>query len=271
MTASSPAAPWAGVRLPAFFHLHGHGLIDSTNLEAKRLAAAGAPAGTLVVATSQSAGRGRQGRSWESPTGNLYASLVLHPAGAAARAAQLSFVAALALADAVAGLLGGGADLSLKWPNDVLVSGRKICGILLESGSGTAKDRWIVAGAGLNVASHPQIAGRATTSLAAEGGTGVSARDALEAYANCFLDWLTTWEQQGFAPVRAAWKDRSHGLGEPLEVRLPQETLRGRFADLDGDGALVIDLGEGRTRRIAGGEVYFAAPAERPADARPGD
>ena len=262
--APGPAAPWADWHLPAFFDLHGHGLIVSTNLEAKRLAAAGARAGTLVAAVSQSAGRGRQGRTWDSPTGNLYASLVLRPAGPAAQAAQVSFVAALALADATARLLPG-ADISLKWPNDVLVSGRKISGILLEAGPDLTKERWIVVGAGLNVGSHPHIEGRATTSLAAEGGGDVSVRDALEAYAEHLLEWLSAWEDQGFGPVRTAWMERAHGMGQALEVRLPRETLRGRFADLDPDGALVIDMGEGQTRRVAGGEVYFAEPGQPPA------
>lgn len=271
MTPAGRAAPWAGVELADFFHLHGHGAIDSTSLEAKRLAAAGAPAGTLVVAVSQSAGRGRQGRVWQSPPGNLYASLVLRPDGPAARATQLSFVTALALADTVAVLLPPGAGISLKWPNDVLVGGRKISGILLEAGPDGGRGRWIVAGAGLNIASHPDIAGRAATSLAAEGAAGVTVAAALEAFAAHFLEWLDEWEANGFDPVRTAWKRRAHGVGDPLEVRLPGETLHGRFTDLDRDGALVIDMDGGERRRITGGEVYFAATGDRPAAAGLGD
>ena len=142
--------------LPAFYRLLAYEQIDSTNEEAKRLAAAGAPAGTLVWAGEQLAGRGRRGRGWASPPGNLYVSLLLRPACPPAQACQLNFVAAVALAEAVSALLPAGAGVALKWPNDVLVGGAKVSGILLEASA--ALDRsidWLVIGAGVNIASHP--------------------------------------------------------------------------------------------------------------------
>jgi BirA family biotin operon repressor/biotin-[acetyl-CoA-carboxylase] ligase len=244
--------------LPAFYRLLAYEQIDSTNEEAKRLAAAGAPAGTLVWAGEQRAGRGRRGRGWASPPGNLYASLLLRPACPPARACQLNFVAAVALVEAVSALLPAGAAVKLKWPNDVLVGGAKASGILLEASA--ALDRsidWLVIGVGVNVASHPADTPYPATSLQREGAAGATAGALLQAFAERFHAWYETWRGQGFAPVRACWLAAARGLGEPIEVRLERETLRGRFGDLDETGALMLDMPDGVRRQITTGDVFF--------------
>lgn len=230
------------MRLPAFYRLQVFEELASTNDEAKRLAAAGAPEGALIVARRQTAGRGRSGRVWESPPGNLYFSLLLRPGRPPAESAQLSFVTALALSDALP------APTALKWPNDILARGRKLCGILLE-GSADA----LVVGCGVNVESAPPGA----TCLRAEG-ADAAPETVLAAFCEAFLPWRRRWAEEGFAPIREAWLARAHGLGAAVTARLGRETLHGVFADLDGDGALVLDLGAGNRRRIAAGEVYFA-------------
>lgn len=249
--------------LPDGYRLLRYDTIGSTNDEAKSLARAGAPDGTVVWADRQTAGRGRRGRAWLSPPGNLYLSLLLRPGGTPARAAQLGFVAALGLGDAVAALTGPELRLSYKWPNDLLAGGRKVAGILLESetGANEATD-FVVIGVGTNLASAPEAVEFPATSLAAEGFPGVTAELLLAAFVRHFDRWLRPWRALGFAPVREAWLARAGGLGEPVRVRLERVTLFGRFLDLDDDGALILDMKEGR-RRIAAGEVFPVAAASR--------
>jgi BirA family biotin operon repressor/biotin-[acetyl-CoA-carboxylase] ligase len=228
--------------LPPFYRLQVHETLGSTSDEAKRQAVAGAPEGALIVARRQTAGRGRSGRSWTSPEGNLYFTLLLRPARPPGEAAQLSFVAALALAEAAA------VPVALKWPNDVLAQGRKLCGILLEGSDG-----WLAIGCGVNVASAPEGA----TSLLEQGSTATP-DDVLSAFCVSFLAWRGRWLADGFAPVRAAWLAQAAGLGAAAVARLGRQTFAGTFVDLDADGALVLDMG-GERRRIAAGEVYFDA------------
>ena len=248
----------ATLQLPSFYRLVFHEQIDSTNEEAKRLAAGGAEAGTLVCAGEQLAGRGRRGRGWASPPGNLYVSLLLRPACPPAQACQLNFVAAVALAEAVSGLLPTDRPVTLKWPNDVLVGGAKVSGILLEASA--ALDRsidWLVIGIGVNLASHPADTPYPATSLRREGATAATAGATLQAFAERFQLWYETWRAQGFAPVRARWLASARGLGESIEVRLERETLRGRFGDLDEGGALMLDMGNGARRQITTGDLFF--------------
>ena len=245
-------------RLPAFYRLVFHEQIDSTNEEAKRLAGAGAAAGTLIWAAEQLAGRGRRGRGWASPPGNLYASLLLRPACPPARACQLNFVAAVALAEAVSALLPAGAEVALKWPNDVLIRGAKVSGILLEAAA--ALDRsidWLVIGAGVNVANHPADTPYPATNLRREGAPAATAATVLRAFAEYFVVWYETWRAHGFSPVRARWLASARGLGDPIEVRLERETLRGRFGDLDESGALMLDMRDGARRQITTGDLFF--------------
>ncbi len=245
--------------LPPAYRLLSFDEIDSTNSEARRQALAGAEDGTLIWALRQTKGRGRQARSWSSPPGNLYISLVLRPDCSASQAAQLSFVAALALYDAIGSLLPPAVECHLKWPNDVLVGERKIAGILLESQlSAQGGLEWLILGIGLNVGRHPQEARVEATSLQDEGSDrSVDVVIALEAVARHFLTWVNRWLEDGFEPIRSTWLQRAFGLGKKIDVRLPKETLTGVFLGLDEDGALILQLPMGEERRISAGDVYF--------------
>jgi BirA family transcriptional regulator, biotin operon repressor / biotin---[acetyl-CoA-carboxylase] ligase len=248
--------------LPQGFRLLHFAMIGSTNDEAKALARAGAADGTLVWADEQTAGRGRRGRLWLSPPGNLYLSLVQRPGGTAAHAAQLGFVAALGLGDALLALTGPALRLSYKWPNDLLAGSKKLAGILLESETSAGEPvDFVVIGAGTNLASKPEGIEFPATSLAEQGFPKVTPARLLEAFARHFAEWSQRWRIDGFAPVRAAWLARASGVGQDIRVRLERSTVTGRFHDLDQDGALLLDGVEGR-RRIAAGEVFPAGPAE---------
>lgn len=247
----------SGVRsLPAFYCLRRYARIGSTNDEAKRLAAEGAGEGTLVWARVQTTGHGRQGRVWVSLPGNLYASLILRPEVPAAVAAQLGFAAALAVGETCLDFAPGAA-ITFKWPNDVLLDGRKVAGLLLESESRAGGGLvWLVLGIGVNLVTYPVNADYPATALSAAGAE-VSSDVMLAALARRFLDWYDRWRGQGFAALRPAWLKRAQGVGKPMRVRLPQTAFTGIFAGLDEDGALLLDTEAGR-RRIEAGDVFPA-------------
>jgi BirA family biotin operon repressor/biotin-[acetyl-CoA-carboxylase] ligase len=238
----------------------GYGLatfdeIDSTNAEARRRAVAGESGPLWIAAARQSAGRGRRGRTWISPPGNLAATLLLRPEKAAGECAQLSFVAAIAAADMIAAHTG---DVAVKWPNDVLAGGRKIAGILLEAetAQGTATP-WLAIGIGVNLAHFPPGTEFPATSLAALGATPPPPREALTALAANLAKWYDIWRADGFAPIRDAWLARAGGLGARIRARLQNEEASGVFEGLDETGALLLNQGHGRVRTIAAGEVFF--------------
>src|SRR5262249_40070151 len=236
----------------------------STNDEAKRLASGGAAAGTLVWAKQQAAGRGRRGRDWASPPGNLYASLLLWPACPPAKACQLNFVAAVALADAVSSLLPADTPVTLKWPNDVLVRSGKVSGILLESSAALAALEgsidWLVIGVGVNVVTNPFVTAYPATNLQREGAANAAAADVLGAFAERFLAWYETWRGRGFAPGRVRWLTLALGVGQPNHVRQERETRKGRFGDLDESGVLMLDMPDGGRRQITAGDLFFPGP-----------
>ena len=256
---SDPVSEEDPPRLPPAYRLVALDSVGSTNDEARRLAEEGAEDGTLVWAREQSDGRGRRGRHWESPRGNLYLSLVLRPQCSLAEAAQLGFVAALGLGDAIGSVAPPLIEATYKWPNDVLVNGRKAAGILLESqgGEGSACD-WLVLGLGANLASFPEDTEFPATSLRFEGcPLEVDEVALLEAFAKHFLTWVNRWLEEGFAPIRKGWRNHAHGLGEVTRVRLAREELSGVFKDLDETGALILGVADGGERRVTAGEVYF--------------
>jgi BirA family biotin operon repressor/biotin-[acetyl-CoA-carboxylase] ligase len=244
--------------LPAFFSLVALDHIGSTNEEALSRARAGAPEGTIVWARQQSGGRGRRGRSWSSPPGNLYCSLLLRPAVPPAQAAQLGFVAAVAMAEALLAVLPPERRLSCKWPNDLLIDGAKTAGILPEAEGPGHNVEALVLGMGINVESHPADTPYRATSLRAAGAE-VTVEALLERLAVLLLAWYRRWQSEGFVPVRARWLDFAQGLGEPIEVRLESATLKGRFAALDRTGALDLELADGRHRLVTAGDVFYPA------------
>lgn len=248
-------------RLDQRIHLIALDSIDSTNDEAKRRANQGAADGTLIWAREQLAGRGRHGRVWSSPPGNLYVSLVLRPNVAPIEAMQLGFVAAVALGDTLTELLDPDLVIGHKWPNDVLVNGAKIAGILAESAAtaGQCVD-WAIMGIGVNVAQFPVTTGYAATSLRREG-SDITAEAMLPMLANRMLRWRDRWREGGFAPVKQAWLARAIGLGAPLAVKVAAATIEGSFTGVDDGGALMLRTGDGRLRTIAAGDVQSARAA----------
>ena len=224
-----------------------HAEIDSTNSEARRLAEAGERGPVWIACDRQTAGRGRRGRAWEQGEGNLAATLLIHPTG---DFAQLSFAAALAVADMVQHFAPAAA-VTVKWPNDVLADGRKIAGILLESGPG-----WLAVGIGVNLASHPQGTEFPATSLMQLGIAPPSSQEALALLAARFAHWYDAWMTQGFEALRAAWLARANGLGAQIRARLPHETRHGVFEGIDASGALLLNE-QGQVRAITAGEVFF--------------
>jgi BirA family biotin operon repressor/biotin-[acetyl-CoA-carboxylase] ligase len=231
--------------------------IDSTNEELKRRALAGAEAGAVLRAELQTAGRGRRGRNWVSDPGNLYMSLLLRPAKSPAEAATLGFVVAIALGRLLRAVLP--VPVLHKWPNDVLVDGRKISGILLESGGITGgKVDWLVLGIGVNLRHHPAESLYPTTDLLAAGGPNLTPDQAMDLLLAEFQPLYDIWEQQGFAALRDDWLAHCTGLGEAVLARLEQEEVSGRFDDIDADGTLIMALADGSKRRITAGDIFVA-------------
>ncbi len=214
-----------------------------------------------IAAQRQSAGRGRRGRIWHSLDGNLFASGLYVITRPPAEAAQLSFVAALAVATVCDAALGEAARTRLKWPNDVLVDGRKVAGILLESGAAPAGGLWLAIGIGINLAAAPEEIERPAISLN-EAGAALGREAALEVLAAAFEREFQLWLRSGFGAIRDRWLARAHGLGERCIVRLAHETLDGQFGDLGPDGALRLDLASGEHRYISAGEVFFPATTQ---------
>lgn len=240
--------------LPPDIHLVALATVDSTNVEMRRRIQGGAPHLTLIWAEQQEDGRGRRGRGWSSPPGNLYCTLLLRPEPPVALWGQLSFVAAVALRDAVLRLSPGiDARLKLKWPNDLLLDGRKLSGILLEA-SGSD---WVMIGTGVNLASHPDGTETPATCLS-DIGSVVTPAQLLPIYAEALLAWFQRWRHEGFAPVRARWLVGAIGLGGDITVRLADRSFAGRFAALDESGALLLEQPDG-IRRIEAGEVFLPA------------
>jgi BirA family biotin operon repressor/biotin-[acetyl-CoA-carboxylase] ligase len=232
--------------------------IDSTNAEARRRAEAGATGPLWITAKRQIAGRGRRGRSWETGVGNLAATWLAHTAKPAAEAAQVSFVAALAVADLAAAHVPASL-VTLKWPNDPLIAGRKTAGILVESGPHPDGGLWLAVGCGVNLATPPDNPERPATAFAEHmRGPPPQPLEALETLAESFERWREVWERLGFAPIAEAWTARAHGLGEACTARLPGETIAGVAEGLDADGALRLRTRTG-VRRITAGDVFFGA------------
>ena len=231
--------------------------IDSTNAEAHRLAKEGERGPLWLVADLQSQGRGRLGRHWVSEPGNLYATFLFTIEGTALTASQIGFVAALAIRDTALTLMPrGSAAIMIKWPNDVQLGGAKFAGILAETVAQSGNGRMTVAlGMGLNIAHAPEGTPYPVTSLMRHGASSVP-RDCLDILDRSLSHWLTIWrEGRGFADIRAAWLAHAAGIGREFTAVVNQNEVRGTFADLGEDGALILALSDGSRKPIHSGEV----------------
>jgi BirA family biotin operon repressor/biotin-[acetyl-CoA-carboxylase] ligase len=252
-----------GLTLPSGYRLVFHDEIGSTNTEALRLAAEGEGSGLWVWAARQSAGKGRAGREWVSLPGNLFASLLLRPRVPLATVLQLSLVAGVAAHDALTALAGEHVrqlDIRLKWPNDILLGGVKLGGILLESAAAAGtSDPAVVIGTGLNLAHGPDNLDRPVASLAAAG-CPVAPEAAFAALAWATAEWVARWQDGlGFDIVRAAWAQRAQPIGQPISVHLGAAKISGTFLGIDETGALRLSLASGEERRIMAGDVSIGA------------
>ena len=234
--------------------------VESTLDEARRRASA-SDEPCWIVALKQTHGRGRRGREWQAPAGNLSLTGYAFHQGPMAALPQLSFVAALAAHDAAASFCSQPTDLAkllLKWPNDLLFGGRKLAGLLLESGRGFGGRDWVSVSIGMNLIGAPQAE---TIDLAAatlaEMGVPPTPNDAAQVFARRFVSRLNIFAEEGFAAIRAQWLERASGLGQGIVVRLPDQSLTGNFKGLNEDGGLLLQLADGGERVITAGDVFL--------------
>ena len=247
-----PAAAAAG------FGLSAHETLTSTNAEALAVARRGGVKPLWVTAQQQTAGRGRRGREWISEPGNLYATLLLVDPARPEVAPELSFVAGLAVHDAIGACAPALAErLALKWPNDVLCGGRKLAGILIESEIVDAKLS-VAVGIGVNCTRHPAQTSFPATDLA-EAGANVSAERLFSALSRAMTRRLDEWRRGGFPSIRADWLERATGIGGEMLVRLPGRELSGRCEALDDKGRLLLRLADGAMETIAAGDIFPVA------------
>lgn len=236
------------------------GDVGSTNAVCLEHAMNGDPGGLWITANRQLSGKGSRGRNWVSEPGNFYGSLLLRDAGTLELLHTLTFVASLAIRDAIYALAGAQfAEISLKWPNDVLLNGKKTSGILLESHEVKGM-RYCILGMGVNIAHHPGETLHPATHLQGEGITA-DAETFFNALNTCMKKRLDQWSRgDGFDSVRTDWLKAAHGIGQPVETMLPGETesLKGTFKGIDEKGLLIITGAGGRERRVSVADIFFA-------------
>ena len=243
--------------LPAWRHLDLMA-VGSTNGEAMALAEAGDPGRLWVTAAEQLAGRGRRGRDWSSPPGNLYASALVVDPGPVAGLGGLPLVSAVAVREAIAACgLPDGTDLKIKWPNDILLNGAKCCGMLLESRRLLDGRFAVVAGCGINIMSHPEPGAYRATALNREG-ISATPQTLFAHLARAFDAALDLWDEgRGIAAIREHWLDHAHGIGESITVNLATGRVDDLFEGIDADGVLLLRTGQGTIRRISAGDLFF--------------
>ena len=230
--------------------------VDSTNAEALRLAP-NVAGPEWILGLRQTKGRGRRGRAWADPVGNFSATLLMHPAEAPDQVALRSFAASLALYDAFAEL--GAQGLALKWPNDVLLNGQKLAGILLESTGRDGRIDALCIGIGVNLIHAPDAVEEGAvppTSLRAATGQTISPEGFLDTLAPAYARWEATFQTHGFAPIRTEWLNRAAKLGEVITARTMRDTHVGRFDTVDEGGNLVLQTDSGPVS-IAAADVFF--------------
>jgi BirA family biotin operon repressor/biotin-[acetyl-CoA-carboxylase] ligase len=247
------------MRGPDFRHIE-LGDVASTNLECMERARSGDEGRLWITAVRQTGGRARRGRSWVSEPGNLYSSLLLIDPAPWAALASLPLAVTVAVEAAVSSALPAEAaqTLRIKWPNDLLIGGRKTSGILIEAEQLPDGRRAVVIGCGINVAHRPE-AGLYPTTCLAEQGSSVTPQDLFAQLVVTMDSALRLWDQgRGVAAIRDAWIERAQGIGEPVTVNLPDRQIHGLFYGIDVEGRLMLALPDGSRQTIASGDVFFS-------------
>jgi BirA family transcriptional regulator, biotin operon repressor / biotin---[acetyl-CoA-carboxylase] ligase len=246
-------------QLSAGYRLRRYAVVDSTNNKALEAARDGEEGGLWIVAGRQTAGRGSRGRSWSGQEGNLFSSLLLIEPSEAEALGGLSFTFALAVRDTLFELFlerGLQAEIKLKWPNDVLLNGKKVSGILLESHE-VARRRVLVAGIGINCAGHPDNVAWPATDLRSSG-VEVSSDTVFSRLSGQVARWLAIWDRgQGFAFIRSEWLGSAVGVGKPIRAQMPGGTHEGIFEDIDPTGKLLLRTADGSTVSLSSADIFF--------------
>lgn len=245
------------LRETPFPYVHFYRSIDSTNLEAYRLALKGAPEGTVVIAEEQTKGKGRINRSWQSPPkGNFYGSFILRPEMPPKNVPTLTLVSGVAVAE----LLSSFCPAEIKWPNDILVKGKKICGILTECKTTASKVDFVIIGIGINVnmtyVDLPDEIKSTATSLIMETGQEIDLVKLTEKLANGLGKWYKVFVYQGFERIKGEWERYAKTSGK-IRATYGKDTLRGNIIGIDNDGCLIIQNDKGEIHRLTAGDILF--------------
>ncbi len=248
---------WIGKRI------HYFQTLDSTNSKAYELALNGAEEGEVIIAESQEKGKGRLGRQWLSPPFlNVYISLILRPKIPPHQASLVTLMAAVATADAIRNFLG--LLPLIKWPNDILLRGRKVAGLLNEIHSEADRVHFVILGIGVNLNMGEKMFSKEirniATSLKIETGQTVSRKDFLQSLLLELERWYAIFSREGSAVILKAWRDRAHIKGKQVKVTSFGETLVGRAIDIDSDGALILEKKDGKQKRVVAGDVEYGSP-----------
>lgn len=228
--------------------------VESTQDLIHEAAAQGLPEGVAVQSMIQLGGKGRRGNKWVSPVGNLYLSLLLRPECGVQEAGQISFVIAVAASAMLEGYIDPTKHVkTLKWPNDILIDGLKLSGILLESGMMGPHLDYIAVGMGMNIFNKPELA----TCLNDVAGEPVYINKIRDNFLEKLAHFYGVWQEKGFAPILELWLKQAHGVDAPMTARLPNEEFKGVFKTVRDDGALVLEMPDGSDKTIHAAEVYF--------------
>ena len=233
--------------------------IDSTNSEAVRLVKSGISGNFVILASSQTMGRGRRGKQWCSAAGNLYVSLLLDKNILIEKQPQLSFVTALAAYETIKYLAKKSKiilDIKLKWPNDILINGKKVAGILLESLNFEQKN-YLIIGLGINIKASPQNIDQLTTNLTMEGIAEGNLIELLNIFMHYFEQYFLDWHHQGFSKFRHNWLKKAYKLKKQITIDNGRTRVSGIFQDLDFDGSIIVKDNYGLVHNLSAGEVFF--------------